>query len=219
MGGVACLRGDAKIRIVCPVFRRRKTFFDHISRLFQMYECIHRSKWSAERSASIEYGYMKQFFGILPLDVKIGSDTTYYHFNCGPLYVQPLQHQHDGEPVPAEGVKRRTIEWRVCVAWKVVHIGTVPSSCYPAPAAGRFGARESYYRLCVASTTSAAMRRAIETPRDTDQWGQTTWLMGGASFCTRHKSYTRLRIGSAAPTEVHFMSGRTRRSMTRGGDR
>ena len=29
---------------------------------------------------------MKQFFGILPLDVKIGSDTTYYHFNCGPLY-------------------------------------------------------------------------------------------------------------------------------------
>ena len=46
---------------------------------------------------------------------------------------------------------------------------TVPSSCYPAPAAGRFGARESYYRLCVASTTSAAMRRAIETPRDTDQ--------------------------------------------------
>ena len=46
---------------------------------------------------------------------------------------------------------------------------TVPSSCYPAHAAGRFGARESYYRLCVASTTSAAMRRAIETPRDTDQ--------------------------------------------------
>ena len=46
---------------------------------------------------------------------------------------------------------------------------TVPSSCYLAPAAGRFGARESYYRLCVASTTSAAMRRAIETPRDTDQ--------------------------------------------------
>ena len=30
---------------------------------------------------------MKQFFGILPLDVKIGSDTTYYHFNCGPLYL------------------------------------------------------------------------------------------------------------------------------------
>ena len=52
-----------------------------------MYECIHRSKSSSERSASIEYGYMKQFFGILPLDVKIGSDTTYYHFNCGPLYV------------------------------------------------------------------------------------------------------------------------------------
>ena len=87
MGGVACLRGDAKIRIACPVFRRRKTFFDHISRLFKMYECIHRSKWSSERSASIEYGYMKQFFEILPLDVKIGSDTTYYHFNCGPLYI------------------------------------------------------------------------------------------------------------------------------------
>ena len=30
---------------------------------------------------------MKEFFGILPLDVKIGSDTTYYHFNCGPLYI------------------------------------------------------------------------------------------------------------------------------------
>ena len=30
---------------------------------------------------------MKHFFGILPLDVKIGSDTTYYHFNCGPLYL------------------------------------------------------------------------------------------------------------------------------------
>ena len=64
-----------------------KMFFDHISRLFKMYECIHRSKWSPECSASIEYGYMKQFFGILPLDVKIGSDTTYYHFNCGPLYI------------------------------------------------------------------------------------------------------------------------------------
>ena len=96
---------------------------------------------------------------------------------------------------------------------------TVPSSCYPAPVAGRFGARNSHYRLCAASTTSAAMRRAIETPRDTDQRGQTTWLMGGASFCTRHKSYTRLRIGSAAPTEVRFMSDRRRSSMTRGGDR
>ena len=52
-----------------------------------MYECIHRSKSSSERSASIEYGYMKQFSGILPLDVKIRSDTTYYHFNCGPLYL------------------------------------------------------------------------------------------------------------------------------------
>ena len=29
---------------------------------------------------------MKQFFGILPQDVRIGSATTYYHFNCGPLY-------------------------------------------------------------------------------------------------------------------------------------
>ena len=77
--------------------------------------------------------------------------------------------------------------------------GTVPSSCYPAPAAGRFGARNSHYRLCAASTTSAAMRRASQTPRDTDQWGQTTWLRGGARFCTRHKSYTRQRIGSATP--------------------
>ena len=56
----------------------------------------------------------------------------------------------------------------------VILVCTVPSSCYPAPAAGRFGARESYYRLCVASTTSAAMRRAIETPRDTGQWGHRT---------------------------------------------
>ena len=40
---------------------------------------------------------------------------------------------------------------------------------YPAPAAGRFGARNSHYRLCAASTTSAAMRRASGTPRDTDQ--------------------------------------------------
>ena len=53
-------------------------------------------------------------------------------------------------------------------------ICTVPSSCYPAPAAGRFGARESYYRLCVASTTSATMRRAIEAPRDTDQCSEAT---------------------------------------------
>ena len=56
-----------------------------------------------------------------------------------------------------------------CLQNAAAYTGTVPSSCYPAPAAGRFGARESYYRLCVASTTSAAMRRAIETPRDTDQ--------------------------------------------------
>ena len=49
-------------------------------------------------------------------------------------------------------------------------VGTVPSSCHPAPAAGRLGARESYYCLCATSTTSASMRRAIETPRDTDQW-------------------------------------------------
>ena len=95
---------------------------------------------------------------------------------------------------------------------------TVPSSCYPAPAAGRFGARNSYYRLCAASTTSAAMRRASGTPRDTDQWGQTTWLRGGASFCTRHKSYTRQRIGSAAPVGS-TLSGRRRSGTTRGGDR
>ena len=92
MGGVACLRGDAKIRIVCPVFRRRKTFFDHISRPFK--RCMSASidqNEALKRSASIAYGYTKQFFGILPLDVKIESDTTYYHFNCGPLYIRVVR--------------------------------------------------------------------------------------------------------------------------------
>ena len=73
---------------------------------------------------------------------------------------------------------------------------TVPSGCYPAPAAGRFGARESYYRLCVASTTSATMRRAIETPRDTDQWGHRTHGWGAERAFAPG---TRQRIGSAAP--------------------
>ena len=44
---------------------------------------------------------MKQFFGILPLDVKIGSDTTYYHFNCGPLYTYSNQwNTYGGPPTP-----------------------------------------------------------------------------------------------------------------------
>ena len=41
--------------------------------------------------------------------------------------------------------------------------------CIPLQSAGRFEARNSYYRLYAAIITSAAMRRGIETPRDTNQ--------------------------------------------------
>ena len=137
----------------------------HITQYFWAKSCKRKLVEPTEHFG-IYFGYIRRLFQswVSPLKPRIRRclgakfvDTHICNFNSEFLYV------HES----AEGTcLAHVCMYLLCIPPPQVmhhrikfiqlHQCTVPSSCYPAPAAGLFGARNSHYRLCAASTTSAA---------------------------------------------------------------